>query len=147
MAGPRARSSRRSRGGESISHMPMAWILDFSPEKFRTVIVASGDDAAAKKSVTGLIEGTGFVTIDLGPLANRSMHQVGGPVRRRSALRPSNASRLVFSLVYPVLFLSPFLGARGPARTAASGRRARPAALFAQRFQASLPRNGGEDKR
>jgi len=65
---------------KSISHMPMAWIQDFSPQKPRTVIFVSGDEAGAKRSVTGLIESAGFAAIDLGPLTNGSMHQVGGPL-------------------------------------------------------------------
>jgi len=36
---------------KSLSNMPMAWIQDFSPNKPRTVIFTSGDDAEAKKSV------------------------------------------------------------------------------------------------
>jgi predicted dinucleotide-binding enzyme len=65
---------------KSISNMPMAWIQDFSPQKPKTVIFASGDDVEAKKLVIGLIDSIGFVTIDLGPLANGAMHQVGAPL-------------------------------------------------------------------
>ncbi|MGH6713276.1 MAG: NADPH-dependent F420 reductase [Bradyrhizobium sp.] len=65
---------------KSICNMPMAWIQDFSPQKPKTVIFASGDDVEAKKLVIGLIDSIGFVTIDLGPLANGPMHQVGAPL-------------------------------------------------------------------
>jgi predicted dinucleotide-binding enzyme len=66
---------------KSISNMPMAWIQDFSSNKPRTVIFTSGDDAEAKKVVIDLINGTGLVAIDLGPLAmGGAMHDVGGPL-------------------------------------------------------------------
>ncbi len=45
---------------KSISNMPMAWIQDFSPGKPRTVIFASGDDTAAKRTVMELIDGIGL---------------------------------------------------------------------------------------
>jgi hypothetical protein len=54
---------------KSISNMPMAWIQDFSPNKPRTVIFTSGDDAEAKKLVIELINSTRLVAIDLGSLA------------------------------------------------------------------------------
>jgi predicted dinucleotide-binding enzyme len=65
---------------KSISNMPMEWIRDFSPTKPRSVIFTSGDDAEAKQSVIELINSTGLVAIDLGPL------RTGGAIRR-SALR------------------------------------------------------------
>ena len=66
---------------KSISNMPMAWIQDFSPNKPRTVIFTSGDDAEAKKLVIELINGTGLVAIDLGSLAiGGAMHEVGAPL-------------------------------------------------------------------
>jgi 8-hydroxy-5-deazaflavin:NADPH oxidoreductase len=66
---------------KSISNMPMAWIQDFSPNKPRTVIFTSGDDVEAKKVVIELINSTGLVAIDLGPLAmGDAMHDVGGPL-------------------------------------------------------------------
>ena len=66
---------------KSISNMPMAWIQDFSPNKPRTVIFTSGDDAEAKKLVIELIDGTGLVAIDLGSLAiGGAMHEVGAPL-------------------------------------------------------------------
>jgi predicted dinucleotide-binding enzyme len=66
---------------KSISNMPMAWIQDFSPNKPRTVIFTSGDDAEAKQLVIELINGTGLVAIDLGSLATGgAMHEVGAPL-------------------------------------------------------------------
>jgi 8-hydroxy-5-deazaflavin:NADPH oxidoreductase len=66
---------------KSISNMPMAWIQDFSPQKPKTVIFASGDDGEAKKIVIDLIDSTGLVAIDLGSLAEGgAMHQVGAPL-------------------------------------------------------------------
>jgi predicted dinucleotide-binding enzyme len=66
---------------KSISNMPMAWIQDFSPNKPRTVIFTSGDDIEAKQLVIELINSTGLVAIDLGPLAaGGAMHEVGAPL-------------------------------------------------------------------
>ena len=66
---------------KSISNMPMAWIQDFSPNKPRTVIFTSGDDAESKQLVIELINSTGLVAIDLGSLAmGDAMHDVGGPL-------------------------------------------------------------------
>lgn len=66
---------------KSISNMPMAWIQDFSKQKPRTVIFASGDDEEAKRMVIELIDGLGFAAIDLGSLAiGGAMHQVGAPL-------------------------------------------------------------------
>jgi 8-hydroxy-5-deazaflavin:NADPH oxidoreductase len=66
---------------KSISNMPMHWIQDFSPNKPRTVIFTSGDDAEAKQLVMELINSTGLVAIDLGALAmGDAMHDVGGPL-------------------------------------------------------------------
>jgi len=64
---------------KSISNMPMAWIQDFSPNKPRTVIFASGDDTEAKQLVIDLVNSTGLVAIDLGSLAG-AMHEVGAPL-------------------------------------------------------------------
>ena len=70
-----------ARLAKSISNMPMAWIRDFSPNKPRTVIFASGDDTEAKQLVIELINRTGFVAIDLGPLVTGgAMHEVGAPL-------------------------------------------------------------------
>ena len=66
---------------KSISNMPMIWIQDFSPNKPRTVIFTSGDDAEAKKLVIDMINGIGFVAIDLGSLARGgALHEVGAPL-------------------------------------------------------------------
>jgi 8-hydroxy-5-deazaflavin:NADPH oxidoreductase len=66
---------------KSIGNMPMMWIQDFSANKPRTVIFASGDDIEAKQRVIELINSTGLVAIDLGPLANGdALHDVGGPL-------------------------------------------------------------------
>lgn len=66
---------------KSISNMPMDWIQDFSPNKPRTVIFTSGDDREAKQQVIGLINSTGLVAIDLGPLGSGgAMHEVGAPL-------------------------------------------------------------------
>jgi predicted dinucleotide-binding enzyme len=66
---------------KSISNMPMEWIQDFSPEKPRSVIFTSGDDREAKEKVIELINGIGFIAIDLGSLAvGGAMHQVGAPL-------------------------------------------------------------------
>jgi hypothetical protein len=76
-----ARMAAGARLVKSISNMPMAWIQDFSPNKPRTVIFTSGDYAEAKKVVIELINSTGLVAIDLGPLAmGDAMHDVGGPL-------------------------------------------------------------------
>jgi len=66
---------------KSISNMPMAWIQDFSPQKPRTVIFTSGNDAEAKQLVIDLVNSTGLVAIDLGSLATGgAMHEVGAPL-------------------------------------------------------------------
>ena len=66
---------------KSISNMPMAWIQDFSPNKPKTVLFTSGDDAEAKSIVMDLINSLGFVAIDLGSLAKGgALHQVGAPL-------------------------------------------------------------------
>jgi 8-hydroxy-5-deazaflavin:NADPH oxidoreductase len=66
---------------KSISNMPMAWIQDFSPNKPRSVLFTSGDDADTKQLVIELINSTGLVAIDLGSLAiGGAMHEVGSPL-------------------------------------------------------------------
>jgi hypothetical protein len=66
---------------KSIGNMPMDWIQDFSPNKPRTVIFTSGDDAVAKKRVIELINSTGLVAIDLGSLrTGGAMHEIGAPL-------------------------------------------------------------------
>lgn len=66
---------------KSISNMPMEWIRDFSPNKPRTVIFTSGDDAEAKQRVIELINSTGLVAIDLGSLrTGGALQEVGAPL-------------------------------------------------------------------
>jgi 8-hydroxy-5-deazaflavin:NADPH oxidoreductase len=66
---------------KSISNMPMAWIQDFSPNKPRSVLFTSGNDAEAKQLVVELVNSTGLVAIDLGSLAlGGAMHEVGAPL-------------------------------------------------------------------
>ena len=66
---------------KAISHMPMAWIQDFSPQKPRSVMFASGDHSDAKRAVLELFESVGFCAMRLsGPLANGWLQQVGGPL-------------------------------------------------------------------
>ncbi|MDR3614779.1 MAG: NAD(P)-binding domain-containing protein [Candidatus Obscuribacterales bacterium] len=66
---------------KSISNMPMDWIQDFTPNKPRTVIFTSGDDAEAKQQVIELINSTGLVAVDLGSLSKGgAMHEVGAPL-------------------------------------------------------------------
>jgi predicted dinucleotide-binding enzyme len=66
---------------KSISNIPMVWIQDLSPNKPRTVIFTSGDDAEAKQLVIELVNSIGFVAIDLGSLkTGGAMHEVGAPL-------------------------------------------------------------------
>jgi 8-hydroxy-5-deazaflavin:NADPH oxidoreductase len=66
---------------KSISNMPMEWIQDFSPNKPRTVLFTSGDDAEAKQTVIELINSTGLVAIDLGSLrTGGAMQELGAPL-------------------------------------------------------------------
>jgi hypothetical protein len=66
---------------KSISNLPMAWIQDFSPNKPRSVLFTSGNDAEAKQLVVELVNSTGLVAIDLGSLAlGGAMHEVGAPL-------------------------------------------------------------------
>ena len=59
----------------------MEWIQDFSPNKRRTVIFASGDDLEAKMLVIDLITGIGFAVVDIGSLKKGgAMHEVGAPL-------------------------------------------------------------------
>ena len=55
---------------KAFNHLPPP-LLGGDPrtEGGQRVLFFSGDDAAAKSSVGGLIEGPGFFAIDLGPLA------------------------------------------------------------------------------
>ena len=66
---------------KSLCNMPMIWIQDFSPNKPHTVFFTSGDDIAAKQLVIDLVNSTGFVAVDLGPLAKGgAMYEVGAPL-------------------------------------------------------------------
>ena len=66
---------------KSISNIPMEWIQDFSHQKPRTVIFASGDDEEAKRMMIELIDSLGFAAVDLGSLAVwGAMHEVGAPL-------------------------------------------------------------------
>lgn len=66
---------------KSMCNVPVEWIRDFSADKPRTVIFASGDDAAAKGVVIDLLNQMGFAPIDLGGLATGgAMHEVGAPL-------------------------------------------------------------------
>jgi predicted dinucleotide-binding enzyme len=66
---------------KTISNIPMEWINDFSADKPRTVLFASGDDAEAKYLVIDMLNDAGFAAIDLGSLAvGGAMHEVGAPL-------------------------------------------------------------------
>lgn len=66
---------------KAISNIPMAWIQDFTPQKPKTVMFVSGDDAEAKRIVQDLIDGLGFAAVDLGSLdTSAAVVQVGGPL-------------------------------------------------------------------
>ena len=61
--------ARGARVVEAFNNVPMAWIADTSPNKPRTVLFISGDDAAAKAPLQRVLEEVGFACIDLGSLA------------------------------------------------------------------------------
>ena len=64
---------------KAFNNVPMAWISCFSPDKPRTVLFVSGDDAAAKARLSAVLEEVGFGCIDLGTLAaGGRLQQVGG---------------------------------------------------------------------
>jgi 8-hydroxy-5-deazaflavin:NADPH oxidoreductase len=64
---------------KAFNSVVMAWILDFSPKKPRTVMFVSGDDDSAKKTVSALIDEAGFCSVDLGGLASGGrLQQLGG---------------------------------------------------------------------
>jgi predicted dinucleotide-binding enzyme len=66
---------------KAFNTIPMSWIADFSPSKRKTAFFVSGDDADAKKVVSGLIEEIGFYSLDLGSLAvGGRLQQTGGPL-------------------------------------------------------------------
>ena len=59
----------------------MAWINDFSDNKPKTIILASGDDKEAKRVVIDLLNGVGFAAIDLGSLREGgALYDVGAPL-------------------------------------------------------------------
>jgi predicted dinucleotide-binding enzyme len=66
---------------KAFNTVPMSWISDFSPSKRKTAFFVSGDDDAAKKTVSDLIEEFGFHSLDLGSLAQGGrLQQTGGPL-------------------------------------------------------------------
>lgn len=65
---------------KAISNIPMGWISDFGPTKPKTTILVSGDDDEAKRVVLELLNQVGFAGVDLGPLANGRLYDVGGPL-------------------------------------------------------------------
>jgi hypothetical protein len=81
---------------KSINNMPMAWIQDFSPNKSRTVIFTSGDDAEAKKIVMDMVNRIGFVAIDLGSLVKGGCNVWSrrSTIRHRIPLRASASLRV-----------------------------------------------------
>ena len=66
---------------KAFNSIPMKWIDDTSPEKPRTVLFISGDDAGAKQALGDVLEQVGFAAVDLGTLAfGGRQQQVGGPL-------------------------------------------------------------------
>ncbi len=66
---------------KAFNTIPMQWIDDASPEKPRTVLFISGDDASAKKALGAVLDEVGFAAVDLGSLAvGGRQQQVGGPL-------------------------------------------------------------------
>lgn len=66
---------------KAFNTIPMRWIEDASPEKPKTVLFISGDDARAKKTLSEVLEQVGFAAVDLGTLAiGGRQQQVGGPM-------------------------------------------------------------------
>jgi predicted dinucleotide-binding enzyme len=76
-----AKMAKGARVVKAISNMPMDWIQDFTKDKPKTVIFAAGNDLEAKQIVVDLINGLGFVAVDLGSLEiGGSLFLVGGPL-------------------------------------------------------------------
>jgi predicted dinucleotide-binding enzyme len=76
-----AKMAKGARVVKAISNMPMDWIQDFSKDKPKTVIFAAGNDLEAKQKVVDLINGLGFVCVDLGSLEiGGTLFLVGGPL-------------------------------------------------------------------
>ena len=66
---------------KAFNTIPMRWIDDTSPDKARTVLFISGDDAEAKQALGKVLEQVGFAAVDLGALAiGGRLQQVGGPL-------------------------------------------------------------------
>ncbi len=66
---------------KAFNSIPMQWIDDASPEKPKTVLFVSGDDASAKSTLIEVLEQVGFAAVDLGTLAiGGRQQQVGGPL-------------------------------------------------------------------
>lgn len=66
---------------KAFNSIPMRWIDDASPEKPKTVLFVSGDDASAKNTLIEVLEQVGFAAVDLGTLAiGGRQQQVGGPL-------------------------------------------------------------------
>src|ERR1700726_2147659 len=66
---------------KAFNSVPMIWLQDFAPSKPKTAFFVSGDDADAKKVVSGLIDEIGFCSLDLGSLADGGrLYQLGGPL-------------------------------------------------------------------
>ena len=66
---------------KAFNTIPMQWIDDASPDKPRTVLFLSGDDAGAKKALGEVLDRVGFAVVDLGALAiGGRLQQVGGPL-------------------------------------------------------------------
>lgn len=66
---------------KAFNTIPMQWIDDASPNKPKTTLFISGDDATAKKALGGVLEQIGFAAVDLGSLEiGGRLQQVGGPL-------------------------------------------------------------------
>lgn len=66
---------------KAFNTIPMQWIDDASPDKPKTVLFISGDDAGAKTALGDVLEQVGFAVVDLGTRAiGGRQQQVGGPL-------------------------------------------------------------------
>lgn len=66
---------------KAFNTIPMQWIDDASPDKPKTVLFISGDDAGAKTALGDVLEQVGFAAVDLGTRAiGGRQQQVGGPL-------------------------------------------------------------------
>jgi predicted dinucleotide-binding enzyme len=60
-----------------------------APREERLVLFVAGDDAGAKRRVSGLIEELGFAAVDTGSLADGGRRQqAGGPLYNRTMRTP-----------------------------------------------------------